>query len=82
MQKIGVSYVKSYKYELLRHMTDIEDAAAWLIVWSLPVGKLTVALRCGRALDLGDEAFAPVFAAGSFFTEHGVFLCYERKASF
>lgn len=54
LQKIGDNFVKSYKYELLRHMSDIEDAAAWLIVWSLPVGKLTLALRHGKDLDLGD----------------------------
>lgn len=63
-QKVGNSYVKLYKYELLRHMVDLEDVAAWLIVWSLPVGRLTVALRNGGELDVYHEEFDPVYEAG------------------
>lgn len=46
-------------------MLDLEDIAAWLIVWSVPVGRLTVALRHGRDLDFNHEDFDPVYEAGT-----------------
>lgn len=69
---IGTNYVKLYKYELLRHMEDLEDIAAWLIVWSVPVGKLTVALRRGGNLDPTHEDFDPVYEAGGVFFSFGL----------
>lgn len=80
LQKIGENYVKFYKYELLRHMTDMEDAAAWLIVWSVPVGRLTVALRRGGDLNLGREALAPVFSAGKIYFAFYEVRCFMRCA--
>lgn len=62
-QKIGNNYVKLYKYELLRHV-DKEDAAAWLVLWAVPVGKLSTALRHGGNLDIQHADFAPVYEAG------------------
>lgn len=64
-QKIGENYVKKYKYDLLKLMTDFEDVAAWLIVWAVPVGTLVLLLKGGRAFDFSEEVFGPVFASGT-----------------
>lgn len=61
--------MKRYKFELLKKMTDLEDAAAWLVVWAVPLGTLVVLLR-DPYLDFNQEVFAPVFEAGQF----GLFL--------
>lgn len=69
-QKIGENYVKRYKFELLKRSSDIQDIAAWLVVWAVPVGILVQMLRNGGSLDPEHESFVHVFTAGeccSFF---------------
>lgn len=57
--------MKRYKYELVKRMTDLEDIAAWLVIWAVPVGTLTVMLKGNRPLDFGKEVFEPVFHTGT-----------------
>lgn len=64
MQKIGENQVQRYKVELLKRMTDLEDVAAWLVVWGVPVGTLVMLLRGNRPLDFEQGVFVPVFEAG------------------
>lgn len=64
LQKVGEKFVKKYKYNLLKKMTDLEDVAAWLVVWAVPLGTLVTLLRGNPELDLHHEAFAPVFETG------------------
>lgn len=64
-QKIGDNFIKRYKYELLKHSSDFEDTAAWLIVWSFPVGTLVDMLRNGGDLNIRHGSFQDVFSAGA-----------------
>lgn len=54
-------------------MTDLEDAAAWLIIWSVPIGRLVVSLRHGGNLDYHHEDFNSVYEAGT------VYLLFAQK---
>lgn len=64
MQKVGDNFIKRYKFELLKRCTDLEDVAAWLVVWAVPIGTLVQMLRGGGDLNIEHESFVSVFSAG------------------
>lgn len=78
---MGENFVPRYKFELVKHSSDIEDFAAWLIIWSFPVGTLVGMLRNGGNIDPSHMAFENVHSAGVFwrpwfiFTVDILFFC-------